>query len=72
MDRYFKFNEESTIEECFDNFKSMAEEDAAALASEMKRQYEMEQEQAAIDEESETLPPEPDTQLLDETGSPIS
>ena len=33
IDRYFKFTDQSTVDECFDNFRPLAEEDAKALAA---------------------------------------
>ena len=36
IDRYFKFKDQSSIEECFDAFRTMAEADAEKLANDMK------------------------------------
>ena len=80
IDRYFKFKEQSTIDECFENFKSLAEEDAKTLAAEMKRQNEIQQQTSTENERAAqqfptdglSAPPEPDTQLLDEQGAPLS
>ena len=80
VDRYFKFKNKSTIDECFDNFKELAEEDAKILAGEMKRQNDIHQQQASVENQmGDELPPdeafggrESDTQLLDEHGSPLS
>tara|TARA_R110002051_G_scaffold201507_1_gene268275 strand:+ start:4050 stop:4472 length:423 start_codon:yes stop_codon:yes gene_type:complete len=81
IDRYFKFHKESNIDDCFDNFRPLAEEDAKALAAEMKEQHELAQQQEAVENQavdqpppSDALsgPPDPDTHLLDEDGSPVS
>jgi hypothetical protein len=81
IDRYFKFKKESNIDDCFDNFRSLAEEDAKALAAEMKQQQLLQQQQEAAENQaaaqpppSDALsgPPEPDTYILDEHGSPLS
>jgi len=40
IDRYFKFKNEATVEECFDSFKEMAEEDAKNLSQAMQREAE--------------------------------
>jgi len=36
IDRYFKFKDQSGVEECFDAFRAMAEADAEKLAKDMK------------------------------------
>jgi len=53
IDRYFKFKNETTVEECFDSFKEMAEADAKNLAAAMEREA-----QRMDREEQGTPPPE--------------
>ena len=40
LERYFKYKNEATIEECFDSFKELAEEDAKNLSQAMQREAE--------------------------------
>tara|TARA_R110000824_G_scaffold388092_1_gene583544 strand:- start:4735 stop:5172 length:438 start_codon:yes stop_codon:yes gene_type:complete len=87
IDRYFKFKGQSDLTECFDNFKTLAEEDAERLAEAMKKESEaMENErqemdalkdvEAQIKAAEATVPPpvteEPNTQFVDADGSHLT
>ena len=85
LDRYFKFKNEATVEECFDNFKELAEADAKNLAEAMKREAErLEKEEQGFppsqsnspsppqeSPQDSSLPIDRDTEVVDSEGIPI-
>ena len=78
IDRYFKFHEETDVEECFENFKPMAEADAKKLADTMKAEAERLDAEADASVDAAVPPPpgsepqtERDTEVLDSEGCPI-
>ena len=78
IDRYFKFHDEADVEECFENFKTMAEADAKKLADAMKAEAERLDTEADASVDAAMAPPpvsepqtERDTEVLDSEGCPI-
>tara|TARA_R110000824_G_scaffold7349_3_gene33064 strand:+ start:1372 stop:1815 length:444 start_codon:yes stop_codon:yes gene_type:complete len=88
IDRYFRFEDHSKVEDCFDNFRALAETDAENLAEAMKRESEMLDAQSQAEADSLAAPHSPpptlgapdepptpegaDTQVYDEKGFPIT
>tara|TARA_R110000824_G_scaffold356208_1_gene543409 strand:- start:1560 stop:1973 length:414 start_codon:yes stop_codon:yes gene_type:complete len=78
IDRYFRFGNQTNVADCFDSFRVLAEQDAEQLSQAMKKESEMldAQADAAIPppppESQMPSPPQPNTELLDENGFPIT
>ena len=69
IDRYFKFKDQSGVEECFDAFRAMAEADAEKLAKDMKAEAQrLESLEAGAAEGPERGPPA--TIVPEEDGAP--
>mgnify|MGYP003658150079 CR=1 FL=1 len=86
IDRYFRFEKQTLLEDCFDEFRTLAESDAELLANAMKEEskiieaQEAEKRQADAESQAMRAAPAPvseepspvNAQLLDENGYPAT
>ena len=81
IDRYFKFEDGDTVEDCFDNFRVLAEKDAENLAAAMREESKRLDNEADAESQADAefrAPPQSDavpsedTQVFDENDCPIT